>query len=620
MRYNFTNRIFTLFLVMLCMEAIFVSPAHANGDRKAERKEETADRRFLRQKFDRAMALYQKANALAESATVQAQLHAKSGRLYYMLRRYPEAVQHFGCAMVLEQESMTVNDVCDYIDALRFQGLAKQAEEVCLRYAFQNVYSRNQRYTNTLNALSMHHASGTNGEYEVQLEKTCNTPGAEYWIGSLKGQPYYARSDSRFNDPNKRFYYDTEFFPIFGSGKKASTYTEKGVDGPFALFSNGRRIATVVEGKSDLKISMTDGRVNPYLTKLLISGGKRKDRHENFSRLFPQVNGYSYCHPSLFDEGRVLLFASDAPGGYGSYDLYMSYWDDEMQLWEEPVNLGPEINTAGDEMFPSYFETKLFFASNGQPGLGGYDLYSYDYDLENEAFIPGTLTHLPAPVNSAFSDFCLLPMDESWGYFVSDRNMSSGDDVYVYRRAEAAPAEPAPFFGMSEQDAITGGQALLANTLEKTSQHQMQNVRFPAYTPKGLVLTLYFDFNHSELTPEAEHTLNRFLTEEREYEIRNFQLLGYADEMGSDEYNLSLSLDRGRTVADCLRRKLNVPMEVKGCGRTTLTQAQRQGAAELMYDRTLRVDREMSYAPALSFADHIRMNQPARRVDIYVNQ
>lgn len=622
MRY-FTNRLLVPILLSLCVEMLCVSTVRADGNRSAERKEANADRKFLRQEFDKAMSLYEKAISEATSKEVLASLHAKTARLYYLQRNYAKAAEHFSDAMLLQERSLGTDDVCDYIDALRLQGLSKQAEEVCLRYAYQDAYSSNQRYLNMLDALSRHQMQFSGAEYEVLSEATCNTAAAEYWIGNIKDQPIYARSDNRFNDSGKRFYYDTKFFAIFGGSNRSFAHSNsKESIAPFAEFANGLRIRTVVESNSTGKIGLRDGRLNSCQTKLSIFGRTdRKGRDAGLIRLFPQQEGYSYCHPFLFDEDRVLLFASDAPGGYGGYDLYMMHWDDEMQLWGAPENLGPEINTGGDEISPTYYEGHIYFASNGQAGLGGYDIYSYEYDDLEGVLIPGSLGHLPASVNSVYNDFCLLPMDETWGYFVSDRNIATGDDIYSYRRLDGAAGSRKGYYGLSEMDAILGGRMLLSGMLEKTPQHKSQQVRFPAYTPKDRVLTLYFDFNSADLNTAALERLERFVRAEREYDIINFRILGYADEMGSEEYNRMLSLQRGQAVADALKQWFDLPIEIKGLGRTPLTLEQRNAMKDQMIAPMLPVDRELGNPiPSLSYIDRIRMNQPARRVDIYVNE
>ena len=85
-------------------------------------------------------------------------------------------------------------------------------------------------------------------------------------------------------------------------------------------------------------------------------------------------DNYSTGHPALSPDDKRLYFASDRPGGFGGTDIYVSKWVDGQ--WSEPTNLGKEINTKGNEMFPSVDEEgHLYIASDGQPGLGGLDMF-----------------------------------------------------------------------------------------------------------------------------------------------------------------------------------------------------------------------------------------------------
>ena len=592
-----------------------------SGDRSAIRKEGKADRRFINQNFDKAMDLYEKAIAKATTKQLQASLHAKSARLYYMLRRYPEATLHFENAMKLQKSSLTAEDVCNYMDALRFMGKNKLAEVVCLNYAFQSIYSRNQSFINSLEALSMRHTPSSDIEYEVRPAENCNTSGAEYWVGLLQGQVYFARSNNRFNDPGKRFFYDTRLLPLTESGKQKPA--DKKNESPFALFENGCKISTVIENRSKREIEIASGRVNPYITHLEISGGKRKDYDKNFISLFHQKKEFSYCHPFLFNNDRILLFASDAPGGYGGYDLYIVRWNVRMGQWDSPVNLGPEINTAGDEIYPSYYNGKLYFASNGQPGYGGYDLYSYDYDTEEEDFVPGSLIHLPAPINSVFNDFCLLAINDTKGYFISDRNLATSDDIFIYRQIQKDTKTANSYFGMSEQNVLLGGQTMLTGTLEKGRSYPVKTVNYPVETPKAPkpALTLYFAFNRTTLTSNSVNQLNQFINEKYGQQLLKLRICGYADDMVSNKQNKKLSLKRSETVADFLRRRIDIPMEVKGFGCVpSSSEEQNKTGLQKPKNTAILYNPEIpSVLPARSSVKRERVSA-IRRVDIYINE
>ena len=139
---------------------------------------------------------------------------------------------------------------------------------------------------------------------------------------------------------------------------------------------------------------------------------------------------YSVGHPTLSHDGKTLYFASDMPGGVGGADIYVVTVKED-GTWSEPKNLGKEINTEGNEMFPFIHpDGYLFFSSNGRPGLGGLDIFVTK--LTNGQ--AGEVQNLMAPVNSNFDDFAFILTDDfKRGYFSSDRVSGKGtDDIYGF--------------------------------------------------------------------------------------------------------------------------------------------------------------------------------------------
>jgi outer membrane protein OmpA-like peptidoglycan-associated protein/tetratricopeptide (TPR) repeat protein len=137
---------------------------------------------------------------------------------------------------------------------------------------------------------------------------------------------------------------------------------------------------------------------------------------------------YSIAHPSISADGLELYFTSNMPGGYGGKDLYVS--KKEGDVWGAPVNLGPDINTSGDEMFPSIRKDGvLFFSSNGLPGFGGLDIYSAK--LIQGKWILNRNEGLN--LNSSTDDFGITFLNDTVGYFSSNRPGGKGlDDIYLY--------------------------------------------------------------------------------------------------------------------------------------------------------------------------------------------
>ncbi|MDV7393801.1 hypothetical protein RZS08_20655, partial [Arthrospira platensis SPKY1] len=91
-------------------------------------------------------------------------------------------------------------------------------------------------------------------------------------------------------------------------------------------------------------------------------------------------------------------------------------------------NLGDQINTEARENFPMFYNNRLYFASEGLPGLGGYDLWVADMQADGNWGLPSPL---PEPINSPFDDFAFFEMPEQKAYFSSNRDAYTGDDIYV---------------------------------------------------------------------------------------------------------------------------------------------------------------------------------------------
>lgn len=135
---------------------------------------------------------------------------------------------------------------------------------------------------------------------------------------------------------------------------------------------------------------------------------------------------YMYAHPSFSPDGTTLYFASDMPGGKGGFDIYTSKLANG--AWELPVNAGSEINTKGDEVFPSVFDDNtLYFSSDAHNSLGGLDILR-TLKIGGSWSIP---QHLSYPLNSSSDDFSIVfNPDGKTGYLSSDR--SGSDRVYAF--------------------------------------------------------------------------------------------------------------------------------------------------------------------------------------------
>ena len=146
------------------------------------------------------------------------------------------------------------------------------------------------------------------------------------------------------------------------------------------------------------------------------------------------VDSITVGHPCVTDDGKYLIFVSDMPGGYGGRDLWWSSFDKKNNAWSAPKNMGPEINTPGNELFPTLGKDgSLFFATDGMPGLGGLDMFkatktSAEMKWENPK-------NLGYPLNSENNDYSLYEVSAKKGYFTSERKDPNGKynpDIYMY--------------------------------------------------------------------------------------------------------------------------------------------------------------------------------------------
>ena len=141
---------------------------------------------------------------------------------------------------------------------------------------------------------------------------------------------------------------------------------------------------------------------------------------------------YSNAHPAVTADGTKLYFASDMPGGFGGMDLYVS--ELENGRWGPPMNLGPGINTEGNELFPFIHSSgRLYFSSDGHLGLGGIDNFYVDSRGDGQWTAP---ENPGAPINTVDDDFGMMLNDEgTCGFFSSDRQGGSGrDDIYSFTK------------------------------------------------------------------------------------------------------------------------------------------------------------------------------------------
>lgn len=212
-----------------------------------------------------------------------------------------------------------------------------------------------------------------------------------------------------------------------------NTFNQPYHDGPASFTANFNQIFTT----RTLKNSSKKDSANIRTDLLKIYYADLTDQKKVVYYPFPyNSEDYSFGHPAISADGKSLIFSSNKPGGAGQSDLYISKLVGGK--WNEPVNLGKNVNTFGNEVFPYLAnDSTLFFSSDGLPGFGGLDIY--ETNLVNGEWIEAW--NLKLPVNSPYDDFSLI-FDKKLtsGFFSSNRPGGLGsDDIYAFRNYHRTP-------------------------------------------------------------------------------------------------------------------------------------------------------------------------------------
>jgi Tol biopolymer transport system component len=147
---------------------------------------------------------------------------------------------------------------------------------------------------------------------------------------------------------------------------------------------------------------------------------------------------HDFMHPCLSHDGKRLYFASDMKGSMGGKDIFMCEWDNGK--WKAPVNLGPQVNSPGNEVFPHVSEdSTLYFASDQRPGLGGLDIFYATPSNEKEKLFNESI-NAGANINSRFDDFGIYVLKSgNRGYLTSNRKNNTDDDIYYFISSKPKP-------------------------------------------------------------------------------------------------------------------------------------------------------------------------------------
>lgn len=380
-------------------------------------------------------------------------------------------------------------------------------------------------------------------------------------------------------------------------------------EGPAVLSADGEQLYFTRSNYVERKLQKDDRNTShlKLFRAKLDSAGKWSDLHA-FA-----YNGdtWSTGHPALSKDGRTLYFASDRPGGLGGSDIWRC--KDNGTGWSEPENLGPTVNTPGNELFPTVNGNTLHFSSSGHTNMGGLDIFETQ-EQNGSWTLP---VNLNAPINTPKDDFFFV-MDSTSkaGFLSSDRDgidqiyaftlyeplfylegivmdeedrylpnvevtlvdLETGDDNSTLTGPDGKfvfQLKPNTDYNVrsSKEDMLTSSQNLSTKGLTRSdtlhATLHMKNVRVGESIA---INNIYYDYDQWDIRPDAAVELDKLARIFIENPSMSFELGSHTDSRGGDIYNLVLSDARANSAVNYLIQRGVDPERItaKGYGEEHL--------------------------------------------------
>lgn len=301
----------------------------------------------------------------------------------------------------------------------------------------------------------------------------------------------------------------------------------------------------------------------------------------------------TFGHPAVSPDGEYLYFVSDMPGGYGSKDIWrISLKERQGSL----VNLGPDINTEGNDDFPYVrSDGSLYFSSDGHPGMGGLDIFRATA-VGDPADLRWKVENMGFPINSAGDDFGITFGKGEDGFFSSNRGDARGyDHIYSFEydpvriaieglvmdkdeepvknaiirivgndgsnQKEVARDDGSFSFALQrgvKYVMLAGAKGYLNQKQEFASDSTMEDANYwvefilPSISKPSVVENIFYDYDKADLRPESKTALNELIAVLHDNPNVTIEMASHTDRWGSDAYNINLSERRAKSVVDYL--------------------------------------------------------------------
>lgn len=316
--------------------------------------------------------------------------------------------------------------------------LMKMAKYNQAHYQFElyKIYNPQDAQHYQLSCEFAHHLYRTENAFDIELVGV-NTPNSDFGVAFTNDNLVFSsfRNDVELSDDAKKsgqkltgnmLYIADVDDDLRASNVRflRSGIAEKKNIGPISFATSARKCAFTRNKIQDGGAHVTgdDSYHSIYIADLNEDGSWSNERPFRYNEF-----GTSTGFPCLAFDGSALYFASNRVGGYGGYDLYVSYWKEN--AWTYPQNLGEDINTPGNEITPFFTDEDLYFASDYHHGMGGYDIF-------HSLVKGGMWTHpenMANGINSPADDYYPVIKKGKDGIFFSSNRLGGRgmDDIYL---------------------------------------------------------------------------------------------------------------------------------------------------------------------------------------------
>ena len=358
----------------------------------------------------------------AEENVLVADAFRRSNRVHEAIPFYEEAIKQG-----TDDESAYLH----LAQGLKAEMKYEEAEEILRKYLpdskDNHIRKLAEKEIHNLDKLEALHEKSS--YYRVKNLTEINTDHAEYSPVYNKGNLYFTsnREGGKIYRTTGTPY--TDIYKVATKGAKVNISTLQALD-PIINHSdtNEGSIAISANGTSIIFAKGNDGKATGYSEVHLFFTRFRNGKWSEPAPLTINDHEAWDSTPTLSPDGKTLYFSSDRAGGFGGTDIYSAKLN-RRGRWVDIRNLGPEINTSGDEMFPFVSEDgSLYFSSTGHPGFGKLDVFRA---VRESAHI--TVENLGKPMNSSADDFGFYEFNLTRGFFTSNRRGGQGDDdIYTF--------------------------------------------------------------------------------------------------------------------------------------------------------------------------------------------